>query len=151
MQQLYRKEAQRFDQPVEVVKIKREAIKIFHNDHADGDSAIYNLVKKMLEWHNAHLQAAVREVEPKIEIKAKLEALDKLAMGAGEYHNDPYEYVVPLRYIREYRASLNKLDLSQPVFKEEQSQTKRTVRCAHSEDISKCPPCWFEFTESEDE
>lgn len=23
---------------------------------------------------------------------------------------------------------------------------KRKVRCAHSDDISKCPPCWVEFT-----
>lgn len=27
--------------------------------------------------------------------------------------------------------------------------TKQTVRCEHSDDISKCPPCWGEFTGDE--
>ena len=52
------------------------------------------------------------------EVRAKIEALDKLIMGAGEYHDDPYEYVVPLRHIKEYRAALSKFDLDNPVYKE---------------------------------
>jgi len=64
---------------------------------------------------------------PNIEIKAKIEALDKLIMGAGEYHDDPYEYVVPLRHIKEYRAELSEFDLSQPIFRDKTTPTPKPL------------------------
>lgn len=66
--------------------------------------------------------ASQREVVA--EIKGKLLALDKMIMGAGEYHDDPYEYVVPLRHIRQYRSELNKFGLSQPIFRDKTQESE---------------------------
>ncbi len=64
-------------------------------------------------------QAAIRG-----EIRGKRLALEKMRMGAGEYHDDPYEYVVPLRHIKEYEAELAVFDLDDPnpIFRDNQAQ-----------------------------
>lgn len=64
------------------------------------------------------LKALIHRVEVASEIKGKLLAMDKMIMGAGEYHDDPYEYVVPIRHIKEYRAELSQFDLTQPIFRD---------------------------------
>lgn len=65
---------------------------------------------------NSQLQAYKDDVRN--EVKAKIEVLDKLIMGAGEYHDDPTEYVVPLRHIKEYRDNLAEFDLAQPIYRD---------------------------------
>lgn len=87
---------------------------------ADQHKVADDAKEELVQLFATYLQAAVRATEPKIEIKAKLQALDKLIMSAGEYHDDPHEYVVPLRHIQEYRANLQQFDLTQPIFKEQQ-------------------------------
>lgn len=62
---------------------------------------------------------AAEQAEIKAEIKGKILALDKLIMGAGEYHDDPYEYVIRLSDARQYRSDLMKFDLSQPIFRDD--------------------------------
>lgn len=80
--------------------------------------------QRLLSWRDT----AVREarIDVRGEVKAKIEALDKLIMGAGEYHDDPYEYVVPLRHIKEYKAELLQFDLTQPIYKDKSLQDNQT-------------------------
>lgn len=56
------------------------------------------------------------ESKPAIEISAKIEALGILIMGAGEYHDDPHEYVIRLSDAKKYRSDLMEFDLSQPIY-----------------------------------
>lgn len=84
-----------------------------------------------LDGWDEEKQAIITVLEGEIvkaEIRAKLQALDKLIMGAGEYHDDPYEYVVPLRHIQNYRAGLRKFDLSQPIFREALNQYQSNLQ-----------------------
>lgn len=76
------------------------------------------ILELFTDYHQSQLEKAVVGAE----IKGKLMALDKLVMGAGEYHDDPYEYTVPLRHIQEYRQQLSQFDLSQPIFRDNDLQ-----------------------------
>lgn len=66
----------------------------------------------------AAIEALVAQEVNKAEIRGRLHALDKMVLGAGEYHDDPTEYVVPLRHIQQYRQDLNKFDLTQPIYRD---------------------------------
>lgn len=88
----------------------------------DGEEpqAYYRCKKRQIEI-DAIAQAWLEDREQhevKAEIKAKIKALDKLMLGAGEYHDDPYEYVVRLSDLRNYRLKLGQFDLMQPVFRD---------------------------------
>lgn len=47
-------------------KHKREAVTLFHNDHADGDAAIYRLCAAILAVHPTALEAAKREARDEV-------------------------------------------------------------------------------------
>lgn len=59
-------------------------------------------------------ERAVEQADIRGEIKGKRLALEKMRMGAGEFHDDPYEYVVPLQHIKQYEAELAVFDLDDP-------------------------------------
>lgn len=72
---------------------------------------------QLIEAHTATVAAeAVEAAKPAVEIAAKIRALNKLIMGAGEYHDDPYEYVIRLKDARQYRSDLMEFDLAEPIF-----------------------------------
>lgn len=108
--------------PSQELREKIDKLLDFFTEPNQGEKYLKDLANDLEQLFKQHelsrKQEWARENEPKIEIKAKLEALDKLVLGAGEYHDDPYEYVVRLRDIQRYRQALNKFDLTQPVFKD---------------------------------
>ena len=69
-----------------------------------------------------------QKAEVKAEIKGKVAAYNQMIMGAGEYHDDPYRYVVPIEHISEYLAGLMKFDLasSNPIYREKAQLTNPT-------------------------
>lgn len=90
----YKREAEEMNQPLEVVMIKRRATDMFHNDHDDGDTAIYQVVAEMLEWHTTQINALIARAR-----------LDELARGK--------EYVTKLRVV--WLTQENKLDGDDPL------------------------------------
>jgi hypothetical protein len=87
-------------------------------DHDFKDICVENIMQLFTAYADRRADKRVEEASIKAEIKGKIEALDKMVMGAGEYHDDPYEYVVRLSDLREYRAKLAQFDLSQPIFRD---------------------------------
>lgn len=74
------------------------------------------------------IAARIEQAVVQAEIKAKIEVLDKAIMGAGEYHDDPYEYVVPIRHLREYRVGLAQFDLSEPIYRDKAQLTQESEK-----------------------
>lgn len=90
-------------------------IPVIHNDAPKLlVESVASAKAALLRWRDR----AVEEASIKSEIKGKIWALDKIIMGAGEYHDDPYEYVVRLSDLHAYRAEFARLDLTQPIFRD---------------------------------
>lgn len=83
---------------------------LLDNDENDGEFLRQNLAA----WHTQQVEAAMEQADIRAEIRGKRLALEKMRVGAGEFHDDPHEYVVPLRHIKEYEAELATFDLSDP-------------------------------------
>jgi hypothetical protein len=66
----------------------------------------------------AKLESIEQEAQIKGEIIGMKKAYRKAIMGAGEYHDDPYSYVVPIEHLRQYEADMTQFDLTQPIFRE---------------------------------
>ena len=74
------------------------------------------------------IQSKINEAEIRGEITGKKLAYQELIMISGEYHNDPYEYVVRKHDIAERLQGLNKFDLSQPIFRDKAPQLNPTPK-----------------------
>lgn len=83
---------------------------------------IPEILESELDELEAYVTTRVKEAEEQAQIKGEIigkkAAYRKAIMGAGEYHDDPYSYVVPIEHLRQYEAELSQFDLSEPIFRD---------------------------------
>lgn len=84
------------------------------------------MLKEAIDTHTqAEVERATEQAQIKGEIIGKRQAYRKAIMGAGEYHDDPYSYVVPIEHLKEYEAELAEFDLDQPIFRDKNLKRKK--------------------------
>jgi hypothetical protein len=93
---------------------REELLTLIANAMADFSRGKEGQLTKIMAAVDQYTAGEKEQAEIRGEIRGKRLALEKMRMGAGEYHDDPYEYVVPLRHIKEYEAELAVFDLDDP-------------------------------------
>lgn len=84
------------------------------------------LTKKAKQAILTHIDTVCREASEQAQIKGEIigmrKAYRKAIMGAGEYHDDPHSYVVPIEHLEQYEHDLSEFDLKQPIFRDKTTQ-----------------------------